>query len=247
MKALGMVEVRGYLGAVSAADAALKAADVRLNSTECITGGLTTIMLVGDVAAVEAAVEAAVQIATQLGCLRGHHVIARVDAMTADMIGGRVKQFTSTTTNETSIKTLVTSSMALSSNVAIEDVSDSENQETLSLEVATTLDQGEIVSEGITDNEYDKEKLSYEDSLSQINQESIESPMRADESLRIAVSMDSLLQDLQNMRVVELRRLAYRIRVKGLKRTAIKFANKETLIRVIMEEAERGEVIDING
>ena len=39
MKALGMIEVRGFLGAVSAADAALKAADVDLNNAEIIRGG----------------------------------------------------------------------------------------------------------------------------------------------------------------------------------------------------------------
>ncbi|MDY4027185.1 MAG: BMC domain-containing protein, partial [Enterococcus avium] len=52
MTALGMIEVRGYLGAVSVADTALKAANVTLNNAEVIRGGITTIQLTGDVAAV---------------------------------------------------------------------------------------------------------------------------------------------------------------------------------------------------
>lgn len=82
MKALGMIEVRGFLGAVSAADAALKAADVDLNNAEIIRGGLTTVELVGDVAAVEAAVDAGVAVAETLNCLISHHVIARLDPQT---------------------------------------------------------------------------------------------------------------------------------------------------------------------
>lgn len=82
MKALGMIEVRGYLGAVSATDAALKAADVELNNAEVIRGGLTTVELIGDVAAVKAAVDAGAKEAQDLNCLITQHVIARVDEQT---------------------------------------------------------------------------------------------------------------------------------------------------------------------
>ncbi|MCF1601992.1 MAG: BMC domain-containing protein [Tetragenococcus halophilus] len=82
MKALGMIEVRGYLGAVSATDAALKAADVELNNAEVIRGGLTTVELIGDVAAVKAAVDAGAEEAQSLNCLITQHVIARVDEQT---------------------------------------------------------------------------------------------------------------------------------------------------------------------
>ena len=68
MRALGMIEVRGFLGAISAVDAALKAANVELNNAETIRGGLTTIELVGDVAAVHAAVGAGVIVAKKLNC-----------------------------------------------------------------------------------------------------------------------------------------------------------------------------------
>ena len=58
LKALGLIEVRGKLGAILAADAAVKAANVTLFGSEVILGGLTTIHIIGDVAAVKAAVEA---------------------------------------------------------------------------------------------------------------------------------------------------------------------------------------------
>lgn len=77
-----MVEVRGYLGAVAVADAALKAANVHLAASERIKGGITTIVLNGDVAAVAAAVEAAIVVGKQIGTYRSHHVIPRPDRQT---------------------------------------------------------------------------------------------------------------------------------------------------------------------
>ncbi|MCF0231876.1 MAG: BMC domain-containing protein, partial [Enterococcus sp.] len=82
MKALGMVEVKGFLGAISVADAALKAADVTLLKAEIINGGLTTVERIGDVSAVQASVEVGTEVAKELNCLIAHHVISRVDAQT---------------------------------------------------------------------------------------------------------------------------------------------------------------------
>ncbi|GKS53501.1 BMC domain-containing protein [Enterococcus mundtii] len=82
MNAIGMIEVRGFLGAISVSDAALKSADVTLLNAEIIKGGLTTVQLSGDVAAVNAAVDAGVVVAKALNCLISHHVISRVDEQT---------------------------------------------------------------------------------------------------------------------------------------------------------------------
>ncbi|MFD3446730.1 BMC domain-containing protein [Microbacteriaceae bacterium 4G12] len=76
-RALGLIEVKGYLGAIEAADSALKAANVRLIGVEKIKGGLTTVKLGGDVAAVEAAVEAGAAAVSKLNVLLAGHVIAR--------------------------------------------------------------------------------------------------------------------------------------------------------------------------
>ncbi|MGM1045452.1 MAG: BMC domain-containing protein [Bacillota bacterium] len=88
--ALGLVEVRGYLGAVAAADAALKAASVACIGVEIIKGGLVTVKLSGDVGAVQAAVEAGAEAATQLDVLVTRHVIARLHEETAAMVANPV-------------------------------------------------------------------------------------------------------------------------------------------------------------
>lgn len=84
-KALGLVEVRGYVAAVEAADSALKAANVTLIGLEKIKGGITTIKITGDVGAVKAAVDAAVASVESLGTFRAAHVIPRVDSQVQDL------------------------------------------------------------------------------------------------------------------------------------------------------------------
>lgn len=86
--ALGLVEVRGYLGAVAAADAALKAASVTCIGVEIIKGGLVTVKLEGDVGAVQAAVAAGAEMAKQLNVLLTRHVIARMHEETAALVEG---------------------------------------------------------------------------------------------------------------------------------------------------------------
>lgn len=79
MQALGMIETRGLLASVEAADAMLKAADVTFLDRTKVGGGLVTISVTGDVAAVKAAVDAGAAAAERLGdgLLVTQHVIAR--------------------------------------------------------------------------------------------------------------------------------------------------------------------------
>ena len=79
-QALGMVETRGLVAAVEAADAMLKAANVTLVGTEKIGSGLVSVMVRGDVGAVKAAVEAGASNASRLGELVATHVIPRPHA-----------------------------------------------------------------------------------------------------------------------------------------------------------------------
>ena len=76
-EALGMVETKGLVGAIEAADAMCKAANVTLVGTEKIGSGLVTVMVRGDVGAVKAAVEAGTSAASKLGELVATHVIPR--------------------------------------------------------------------------------------------------------------------------------------------------------------------------
>ena len=76
-EALGMVETRGLVAAIEAADAMVKAANVTLIGTEKIGSGLVSVMVRGDVGAVKAAVEAGSVSAYKLGELVATHVIPR--------------------------------------------------------------------------------------------------------------------------------------------------------------------------
>lgn len=76
-RALGLIETRGFVGAIEAADAGLKAANVRLLASERADAGLVTVMFGGDVAAVRAAVDAGAAAAERVGHLVSSHVIAR--------------------------------------------------------------------------------------------------------------------------------------------------------------------------
>lgn len=76
-EALGMVETRGLVAAIEAADAMLKAANVTLVGTEKIGSGLVSVMVRGDVGAVKAAVESGASSASKLGELVATHVIPR--------------------------------------------------------------------------------------------------------------------------------------------------------------------------
>ena len=76
-EALGMIETRGLVAAVEAADAMVKSAEVTLIGTEKIGSGLVSVMVRGDVGAVKAAVEAGSATASKLGELIAVHVIPR--------------------------------------------------------------------------------------------------------------------------------------------------------------------------
>ena len=90
MQALGMIETKGTLAAVEAADAMLKAADVALLEKTKVGGGLVTVTVTGDVAAVTAAVDAGAAAVERLGsdCLRTRHVIPRPHGELEGMFGG---------------------------------------------------------------------------------------------------------------------------------------------------------------
>ena len=80
MEALGMVETRGLVAAIEAADAMVKAANVELIGTEKIGSGLVSVMVRGDVGAVKAATEAGAAAGQRLGEIVAVHVIPRPHA-----------------------------------------------------------------------------------------------------------------------------------------------------------------------
>lgn len=75
--ALGMIETKGLIGAIEAADAMVKAANVQLVGKESIGGGYVTVLVRGDVGAVKAATDAGAAAAQRVGELVSVHVIPR--------------------------------------------------------------------------------------------------------------------------------------------------------------------------
>lgn len=77
LDALGMIETKGLIGSIEAADAMVKAANVSLVGKERVGGGLVTVMVRGDVGAVKAATDAGAAAAQRVGELISVHVIPR--------------------------------------------------------------------------------------------------------------------------------------------------------------------------
>lgn len=89
MNALGMIETRGLVASIEAADAMVKAASVTLISKTHIGGGLVTVMVEGDVGAVKAATDAGAAAAERVGELISVHVIPRPAADVAHILDRR--------------------------------------------------------------------------------------------------------------------------------------------------------------
>jgi ethanolamine utilization protein EutM len=77
LQALGFIETKGLVAAIQAADAMVKAANVRLVTKQQAGGGLISIIVEGDVGAVKAAVDAGAAAASQIGKVVSAHVIPR--------------------------------------------------------------------------------------------------------------------------------------------------------------------------
>ncbi len=85
-EALGLIETKGLVGAIEAADAMVKAANVTLVGKEKIGSGLVTVMVRGDVGAVKAATEAGAEAARRVGELKSVHVIPRPHADVEELL-----------------------------------------------------------------------------------------------------------------------------------------------------------------
>ena len=85
-EALGMIETKGLVGSIEAADAMVKAANVYLIGKEFVGGGLVTVMVRGDVGAVKAATDAGAAAAQRVGELISVHVIPRPHAEVEDIL-----------------------------------------------------------------------------------------------------------------------------------------------------------------
>lgn len=208
-KALGLIEVRGFLGAIVVADAALKAANVSLLNVETVKSGLNTVQLVGDVSAVRSAVEAAVEIAQDQPYYLHSHVIARLDSQTDSILIPIRKEESKEESKEVS-KVETTSS-----------VEESESKDLDSLEI-TEVSPEPLVSE--------VEETSVEEIVSDIVSDIV-----VEEEISTEGQPKYSEEELKKFKVVELRSIAYREGKVDLSKKEIKFANKQLLIQALMK------------
>lgn len=201
--AIGLVETYGYIGAIEASDVCLKSANVELVGCEFVTGGIVTIQITGDVAAVKAAIEAAEIAVKKVGTLRTTHVIARTSEDVWKMLKKEKED-----------------------NKEKEIENEESNQETYNrvVEVVeeTSIDDSCEMTENI-------EKLPENIIVvknDEVNEEEVTSVIdRRDE--------------LENMKVSELRTLARNIKLTSLTKKQIKFAKKDELVKAIIKFYER--------
>lgn len=92
MKALGMIETRGYVAAIEAVDTMVKSASVEVLGTKEVGGGLVSVFVQGDVGAVKAAVDAAAASVKKLGELVSVHIIPKPSDETVALIPAAPKK-----------------------------------------------------------------------------------------------------------------------------------------------------------
>ena len=197
-RALGMIEVRGMLGAVEAADAALKSAAVRLLRSRKVGGGLVTVFLTGEVAAVQSAVDAAVASLGRMGLRCSSHVIPSLSPDVFPMIteGGEACRKHGMPEAPHSVESVGPSS------------SDAVSKEEGAAEERSPAREAQEVL-GDEDDGVENE----EDSGSEWSGD---------------------VPDLENMTVMELRRLARTVGLVTMTRKQIRFAGKAELLRELM-------------
>ncbi len=219
-KALGLVEVRGYVAAVEAADSALKAANVTLIGLEKIKGGITTIKIIGDVGAVKAAVDAARASVESLGTFRTAHVIPRVDSQVEDLFFERHKK---------------------SQEVSRESYSEkSDTKDKEKIETQAKKKEEALVKEKVETSEVEiVEKVTEEKSEAKEENKEEEPQINNVEEIVKNDFKDHI--DFNSMKVEELRRLVRTLKIPNMTNKQIKFAKKDVLIKTILEYNKAGE------
>ena len=205
--ALGMIETKGLIGAIEAADAACKAADVKLISSEKVKGALINIKIIGEVAAVKSAVDAGATAARRLCNLVSAHVIPNpIDELEPYL-------------TDITIQTANKQTKIVSKKIPKKDSNSI---------VASSVSQNKNVLQDIenTDSEEDIPISSAPENPNQIS---------LNYSAFAKSSEAELLNELESMKVHELRKMARGIHNLGIYGREISRANKELLIQEILK------------
>ena len=227
MKALGMIETRGLVAAIEAADAMVKAANVTLTCKEQIGGGLVTVMVRGDVGAVKAATDAGAAAAERVGELISVHVIPRPHQELEPMLAGpderqgepdtslKTEPEEETKPQETEEKPEMPLETREEPEASQETEEEEAPQETEEPETFQVIEEAEVPQE--TEREPE--------------QETKEEPGTEEDS-----PMEEYTEEiLAGMSVVKLRDVARKLKVDNMSKRDIRFAKKQELLEKIAD------------
>lgn len=221
-KAIGLIEVIGYVAAIEAADAALKAANINLLEVEKVSGGIVTVKLKGDVGAIKASIEAGGASASKIGNLRSVHVIPRIDEEVYNMIHKEKKEEPKIVREYESIDKKIPEIM-------IEDV-----------KVRVLEDKAIHEINKICENikEVERQRESTDLVKDEFVKEEIESFEEKNIKDRENILLDNKI--LRKMSVSELKKYAMSLQL-SIENKEIKSMKKEDLIKVLINFNEEGE------
>lgn len=241
MQALGMIETRGTLAAIEAADVMLKAADVTLVEKTKIGGGLVTVTVTGDVAAVTAAVDAGASAAVNLGegLLVSRHVIPRPHEELEGFFGPEPKEPQGQEELKTENKTEDT---AVQEPVTEAESEDADGQE-LSMEAEDAAVQDPVTESHAEDDviqEPNAEDGADEEEESQMQQEpqiSIPNPVTRAwcDGLYDVSGAEAVMAALKNCHVTQLRKLARSYPELGMAGRELSRANRSRLLKELRQ------------
>lgn len=222
MQALGLIEVNGYLAAIEAADAALKAANVSLINIEIVKAGISTVEITGDVGSVKVAVDAGERASKTLGALRGVSVIPKL--------------------HEETLKIVPDMKVEKEKEVILE--------ESKAIEVTKSLGKPKILEE--VEDSKEKEILYYEKPLEENKIEEIkkiDETKSSEAQKEMEIKGDSKEykkkkkseKNYGSMKVEELRKLVENLNLSGITSKEIKVAKKDVLIKILLDNKKAGD------
>lgn len=228
-KALGLVETRGLVGAIEAADAMVKAANVTIAGRERVDPALITIKVIGEVAAVKAAIDAGAEAAKRVGELVSVHIIPQPDEQLT-IILPEISDKSKTTVKKKPEETV------------LEKEKDSSEKK----EEPAIIEEPEIkeirrrirVEKPAVKKEPSKTLFDEEDTISRLRREALgivpgkekRSAQKAAKELKKETSTDLVDQDVSSLNVHQLRRLARSVEGFPIQGRQISKANRKELV-----------------
>ncbi|MEW6004625.1 MAG: BMC domain-containing protein [Stygiobacter sp.] len=213
--ALGLIETKGLIGAIEAADAMVKAANVKLVSKEKITAALVTVKIIGEVAAVKSAVDAGAAAAQKVGQLVSVHVIPRPDEQINDII------FTPEL-NVVSVEEKK-DSFVIDNDDKTQEIDINETSE----EHGKSIEQQEFLFEEVKEEKVRKQRKKISSTIGTLKNEAISELQEESTNVKQDIPSED---ELSNLNVHELRHLARAFENFPIKGRQISRANREELI-----------------